>query len=191
MPSVWVIIAPDFFTVVCCQGEGNVGQPFLGEIRIVAFNFAPKGWAMCNGGILAINQNQALFSLLGTAFGGNGSTTFGLPDQRGRVPIHVDAQKGIGTIGGEQSHTLSLAEMPQHTHPLQGTNAAATTNIPTNALMLGNTAPNDLYTGFAAPTALQAGTIGSIGGSQPHENMQPYLTLTFCIALQGIFPSQN
>lgn len=168
-----------------------MAEPFLAEIRIMSFNFAPKGWAMCNGQLMPINQNQALFSLLGTTFGGDGRVNFGLPDQRGRVPIHVAGNFPLGTMGGEQSHTLSINELPQHTHIAQASNNAATDNIPGANVLLGNSAPNDIYTGLAAPTPLQIGTISSVGGSQPHANLQPYLTVTFCIALQGIFPSQN
>jgi microcystin-dependent protein len=170
-----------------------MAEPFVGEIRMMAFNYVPTshGWAMCNGGLLPINQNQALFSLLGTTFGGNGQTTFALPDLRGHTPIHVGSGFNLGQKGGEQSHTLTTSELPTHAHILQASTATATTNIPTNTLVLGNTAPNDLYTGAASLTPLQPATISNVGGSQAHLNMQPFLVITFAIALLGIFPSPN
>jgi microcystin-dependent protein len=146
---------------------------------------------LCNGQLLPINQNQALFSLLGTTYGGDGRVNFALPDLRGRVPIHVGNGHTLGERGGEAAHTLSIAELPVHIHGAQATTAVANTNIPTNATLIASSAPNDFYTGPAALTPLANGTIGNSGGSQPHENMQPYLTLSWCIALQGIFPSPN
>jgi microcystin-dependent protein len=166
-----------------------MAEPFLSEIRIMSFNFAPKGWAMCNGQLLPINQNQALFSLLGTTFGGNGQTNFALPDIRGRAPIHEGSGHTLGEKGGEQAHTLTIAEMPLHTHQMNGStvNEGGTDN-PTNNF-LGSA--NNLYHTPASLTAMNPGTIGNSGGSQAHLNMQPFLTLTFSIALQGIFPSPN
>jgi microcystin-dependent protein len=163
-----------------------MAEPFLAEIRIMSFNFAPKGWALSNGQLLPINQNQALFSLLGTTFGGDGRVNFALPDLRARVPIHVGAGHTLGERGGEQAHTLSQSELPQHIHVLQGSSANATTPIPTSNLLA---AANNLYAGPTNLTSLNPTSITSVGGSQAHVNMQPYLTLSFCIALQGIFPS--
>ena len=165
-----------------------MAEPFLSEIRIMSFNFAPKGWAMCNGQLLPINQNQALFSLLGTTFGGDGRVNFALPDLRARVPIHVGSGHTLGERGGEQAHTLSIAEIPTHTHVASATSTLADTNASTNNLLAG---VNNGYTGPAALTPLLPSTIANVGGSQAHLNMQPFLTLTFCIALQGIFPSPN
>ncbi len=165
-----------------------MAEPFLSEIRIMSFNFAPKGWALCNGQLLPINQNQALFSLVGTTFGGDGRVNFGLPDKRGRAPIHVGSGHTLGERGGEQAHTLSIAEMPTHVHTASGSSASATTPVPTNAVL----APaNNLYSASNALVALGASSVTNTGGSQAHTNMQPYLTLNFCIALQGIFPSPN
>ncbi len=166
-----------------------MAEPFLSEIRIMSFNFAPKGWAMCNGQLLPINQNQALFSLLGTTFGGDGRVNFALPDLRGQVPIHVGSGHILGEKGGEQNHTVSSAEMPTHTHVLNGTSNPADTNIPANNTLLGVIV--NTYGAAANLVAMAPAEITNIGGSQPHLNMQPYLTLTFCIALQGIFPSPN
>ena len=165
-----------------------MAEPFLSEIRIMSFNFAPKGWAMCNGQLLPINQNQALFSLLGTTFGGNGQTTFALPDIRGRVPIHVGSGHILGQAGGEQAHTLSASEMPQHTHAAMAASVNSDNAFPTsnNLAVAAN-----LYGPPASLTTVHATTVTNVGGSQAHLNMQPYLTLTFCIALQGIFPSPN
>lgn len=168
-----------------------MAEPFLSEIRIMSFVFAPKGWALCNGQLLPINQNQALFSLLGTTFGGDGRVNFGLPDLRARAPIHVGSGHTLGERGGEQAHTLSIAETPTHTHSVAA-NSTATggTASPNNGFLGGG---NNVY---AAPnagalTTLRPDVITSVGGGQAHLNMQPFLTLSFCIALQGIFPSQN
>jgi microcystin-dependent protein len=163
-----------------------MAEPFLSEIRIMSFGFAPKGWAQCNGQLLPINQNQALFSLLGTTFGGDGRVNFALPDNRARVPIHVGSGHTLGEKGGEQAHTLSISELPQHTHVLSGVNANAATNDPTGAALATAAA---LYHSPTSLTPLRAGSVTNVGGSQAHLNMQPFLTLNFCIALQGIFPS--
>jgi len=166
-----------------------VAEPFLSEIRLMSFNYAPQGWAMCNGQLLPINQNQALFSLLGTTYGGNGQTTFALPDLRGRVPIHFGAGFTLGQQGGEQAHTVTAAEMPEHTHPVQAGTGDGSLIIPGGA-MLART-PASPYIAPANLQAMSPTTISAVGGSQAHLNMQPFLTLTFCIALIGIFPSQN
>jgi len=169
-----------------------MAEPFLAEIRIFSFNFAPKGWAMCNGQLLPINQNQALFSLLGTTYGGDGRVNFGLPDNRDRVPISVGGSGAhvLGERGGEAAHTLTQAELPTHTHTLSGLSDAGDVPIATGA-MLASAA--GLYGPVQAQnlTSLVPATVTSVGGSQAHQNMQPYLTLNFCIALQGIFPSPN
>lgn len=166
-----------------------MAEPFLAEIRIMSFEFAPRGWALCNGQLLPINQNQALFSLLGTTFGGDGRVNFALPDLRGRVPIHVGSGHTLGERGGEQAHTLSIAELPTHTHVLNGTS-----NEGTALTTSGNLLAKNLNFSYHSPdslVAMNAGTIANVGGSQAHLNMQPFLALTFCIALQGIFPSRN
>jgi microcystin-dependent protein len=165
-----------------------LAEPFLSEIRLMSFSFAPKGWAMCNGQLLPINQNQALFSLLGTTFGGNGTVTFALPDLRGRVPTHVGAGHTLGERGGEQAHTLTTQEMPDHTHLAQGSSANADTSAITGSVLASVAG---LYSQPTSLTTLDPSTVQNAGGSQPHVNMQPFLTLTFCIALQGIFPSPN
>lgn len=164
-----------------------MAEPFLSEIRIMSFVFAPRGWALCNGQLLPINQNQGLFSLLGTTFGGDGRVNFALPDLRGRTPIHVGSGHTLGERGGEQAHTLSISELPQHTHVANASsNSSGTQALPTNTFL----APvNNSYHSAAGLTAIQPGTVTNTGGSQAHLNMQPFLTLSFCIALQGIFPS--
>jgi microcystin-dependent protein len=166
-----------------------MAEPFLSEVRIMSFVFAPKGWALCNGQLLPINQNQGLFSLLGTTFGGDGRVNFALPDLQGRTPIHVGSGHTLGERGGEPAHTLSIAELPTHTHVQQATSDAANTIIPTGALLATSSA--EVYGAAAALVAMNAGMVGNTGGSQAHLNMQPFLTLSFCIALQGIFPSPN
>jgi microcystin-dependent protein len=167
-----------------------MAEPFLSELRIMSFGFAPKGWALCNGQLLPINQNQPLFALLGTTFGGDGRVNFGLPDVRGRTPIHVGNGHTNGERGGESAHTLSLQELPQHTHFAVASSDNSTTNIPggnslASAANMYNPPPQ------SGLTTLSPSTVGNVGGSQAHNNMQPYLVLTFCIALQGIFPSPN
>jgi microcystin-dependent protein len=166
-----------------------MAEPFLSEIRIFSFGFAPKGWAQCNGQLLPINQNQALFSLLGTTYGGDGRVNFGLPNLQSRVPIHSGEGHTLGERGGEQAHTLSISEIPAHVHVAQATSAEGNAAPPANNI-LANT-PALIYAPAANLTALQPATLGNVGGSQAHLNMQPYLTLNFCIALQGIFPSQT
>jgi microcystin-dependent protein len=168
-----------------------MSEPFISEIRMMSFNFAPKSWALCNGQAMAINQNQALFSLLGTAFGGNGQTTFALPNLQGRVPTHTGGQGHfLGEAGGEQAHTLSLSEMPQHTHLASGTSLTGDAFVPTGNVLAPS--PAQLY---GPPTSnlttLIPSSVSNFGGNQAHENMQPYLTISFCIALQGIFPSRD
>lgn len=166
-----------------------MAEPFLSEIRMMSFVFAPKGWALCNGQLLPINQNQALFSLLGTTFGGDGRVNFALPDLRGRTPIHVGGGHTLGERGGEQAHTLSIAELPTHTHVLSATSVAGTTaNATGNVLAVSTT---EIYQGPQELTSLNPGSVTNVGGSQAHLNMQPFLTISFCIALQGIFPSPN
>ena len=170
-----------------------MAEPFLSEIRIMTFVFPPKGWALCNGQLLPINQNQALFSLLGTTYGGDGRVNFGLPNLQGNVPIHMGQGFTLGQRGGEQGHTLSIAEIPTHIHVASGVNVGASTSDPTNALLSQpSQALGSVY--LSPPTALGAmnpQSIGNVGGSQAHLNMQPFLVLSFCIALQGIFPSQT
>lgn len=157
----------------------------------MSFVFAPKGWALCNGQLMPINQNQALFSLLGTTFGGDGRVNFALPDLRGRVPIHVGGGHTLGEKGGEQAHTLSIAEIPTHVHVANATTITATANQPATNMMLAVSTPQSLYTSATNLQAMQAQAVANVGGSQAHLNMEPFLVLNFCIALQGIFPSPN
>lgn len=180
-----------------------MGTPFLGEIKIISWNFAPQGWSFCNGQLLPINQNQALFSLLGTTYGGNGQTTFALPDFRGRVPMHIGGGHIQGQAAGEAAHTLIISELPSHIHSVAVDSATAATSnsntATTNSILgqsigtppTGASFPMSMYGTNAPAAGLAAQTLGNAGGSQPHENMQPYLVLNFIIALQGVFPSQN
>lgn len=166
-----------------------MAEPFLAEIRIMSFNFAPKGWAACDGQLLPINQNQALFSLLGTTYGGDGRVNFGLPDLRGRVPIHMGGGFTLGERGGEESHTLIISEMPQHTHTVSASSSSPDTNTPTGHVWASNTALSPYST--TANEQMYGNALNNQGGSQAHNNLSPYLTLNFSIALQGIFPSQT
>jgi len=170
-----------------------MSEPFLAEIRIVGFNFAPRGWALCDGQILPINQNQSLYSLLGTTYGGDGRTSFALPDIRGRVPIHRGRSDGgsnhpLGQKTGEETHTLSVEEMPQHQHDFNGTSNTADNASPTGRLPGKNTSKPYASSGTAA---MGENTILRSGGGQAHNNMQPFTVMNYCIALQGLFPSRN
>jgi microcystin-dependent protein len=168
-----------------------MGTPYLSEIKIMSFSFAPRGWAMCNGQILPINQNQALFSLLGVTYGGDGRVNFALPNLQGNTPMHFGNGHTLGEKGGEQMHTLSMAELPSHTHSANTANVAPTVGNPSNARMLSQSSGANLYAGASNLKAMAPAAIANVGANQAHENKQPYLTLTFCIALTGIFPSQN
>jgi microcystin-dependent protein len=166
-----------------------MSEPFLSEIKIVSFNYAPKGWAECNGQFLPINQNQALFALLGTTYGGNGQTTFALPNLRGRVPIHMqDSAHTLGEAAGSTSVTVNIQQLPTHTHLVQASTTVGDTQFATNHLL---SAAGNLYGPANNLTTLNPSAVSSVGGSQPHNNMMPYLTLNFIIALVGIFPSRN
>lgn len=165
-----------------------MSEPFLAEIRIMSFNYAPKGWAQCNGQFLPINQNQALFSLLGTIYGGNGSTNFQLPDLRERVPIHFGSGHNQGERAGEAAHTVTSQEMPAHTHFMMASSNVGDQVNPTSGFLA---AASNVYRSADTLVALHPQSVTNTGGSQPHENRQPYLVLTFCIALQGIFPART
>ncbi|HEY7875612.1 MAG TPA: tail fiber protein [Actinomycetota bacterium] len=162
-----------------------MADPFLGEVRLMSFDFAPKGWALCNGQFLPVNQNQALFALLGTTYGGDGRTLFALPDLRGRVPIHTSGGFPRGSKGGEEAHTLSQNELPAHNHTFSASSTNADAPDPT---MLAKT--NNAYGPALNFTTLSPASVSKTG-SGSHQNMQPYSVISFCIALQGIFPSPN
>lgn len=172
-----------------------MAEPFLSEIRIFSFNFAPKGWALCNGQLLPINQNQALFSLLGTTYGGNGQTNFALPNLQGRSQLHVGNGFTLGQSGGQSAHTVTMSELPQHTHFLSnnmcigGNVINAALGDPTNNYWANN--GKNQYATNTFDKVMHPSAVTNTGGSQPHNNMMPYLVLNFCIALQGIFPSQT
>lgn len=167
-----------------------MSEPFLSEIRIFSFDFPPKGWAFCNGQFMPINQNQALFALLGTTYGGNGQTTFALPNLQGRVPIHVGNKHTLGEAAGSSSVTLNIQQLPQHLHFAQASANPGTGLVPSGNVVFGQRAA-EIYHSADNLVAMNAGTVSNVGGSQPHNNMMPYLVLNFCIALQGIFPSRN
>jgi len=166
-------------------------EPFIGEVRLVAFNFAPRGWAICDGQLLQINQNQALFALLGTTYGGDGRTTFALPDLRGRIPLGAGQSPSgstyaLGATGGQEAVKLATRQLPAHAHAVHASSAAATTKNPATAFPAGGGA-------YAANrnVRMKAAMIGRTGGGEEHENRQPYLALNYIIALQGIFPAQS
>jgi len=164
-----------------------MSEPFLGEIKIISWNFPPKGWAFCNGTLLPINQNQALFSILGTTYGGDGRVNFGLPNLQGRTPMHVGNGIVLGEQGGETTHTLNISELPAHNHVPVGSSNPVSAPGPGGNLWA--TKANIFAPSF--DSAMNPACIGAVGGNQPHENMSPYLVLNFIIALQGIFPSPN
>lgn len=166
-----------------------MSEPFLAEVRIVSFDFAPRGWALCNGQLLPINQNQALFSILGTTYGGDGMTTFALPNLQGRTPIHEGNGHALGESGGEATHNLNLAELPNHDHRHASGNQATGMTPAVSVLASKPRFGKNIYAPAANLVALKSDT--PAGGGQPHENMQPCLALNFVIALQGIFPSRN
>jgi microcystin-dependent protein len=184
-----------------------MAEPYLGEIRMFGFNFAPQGWAMCNGQLLPINQNTALFSLLGTSYGGNGSTTFALPDLRGRVAIQQGSGVGltpyvIGEVGGSENVTLTAQQMPGHNHMVNCDGSATNTGGSVFGVGAGGTPSNNIpglatspshavYSNHPPNATMNPVMIAAAGGSQPHTNIQPFLALNFCIALEGIFPSRN
>jgi microcystin-dependent protein len=172
-----------------CSSQPVSADPFIGEIRWVSFGFAPRGWASCNGQFLPINQNQALFALLGTTFGGNGQTTFALPDMRSRAPIHVSPEFSLGGSGGEESHVLTMSELSSHTHDIKVDPKEGTSALPTNNYPAKSSGGTSAY-GSTPNAAMIAGAV-AVQGGQPHENMKPFITLNCIIALQGIFPSQN
>jgi microcystin-dependent protein len=165
-----------------------MGTPYISEIRIMSFNFAPRGWALCNGQLLPINQNQPLFSLLGTTYGGDGRINFGLPNLQGRNPVHMGSGFNLGQFGGEMSHTLVIGEMPTHNHVAVGNSNPASVPSPTGNLWAALSASAYAPT---ANTSLNPASIANNGSNQAHDNMPPYLVLNFCIALQGIFPPRN
>jgi microcystin-dependent protein len=172
-----------------------VSDPFLGEIRLFPYTFEPRGWAFCNGQILSISQNTALFALIGTIYGGDGRTTFALPDLRGRVAVSAGAGPGlstyeIGQVGGEESVSLSEAQMPAHKHRMAVNGPSSGSNNPNNRY-LGRVSDGTAYAGTSNGRMLNPGAIAPSGGSQPHENRPPHLTLNYCIALEGIFPSRD
>ncbi len=167
-----------------------MSEPFLAEIRMVGFNFAPRGWAFCDGQILPINQNQSLYSLLGTTYGGDGRTSFALPDLRGRTPIHVGDGHVQAQKGGQEQVALTQSQMPNHTHAAQATSDTGSVPIPTGNVLAGS-APTEQYHAASSLTGLNAGTIANTGAGQGHNNMQPYIAVNFCIALMGLFPSRN
>jgi microcystin-dependent protein len=168
-----------------------MAEPFLSEIRIMSFGFPPKGWALCDGQLLPINQNQALFSLLGTTYGGDGRVNFGLPNLQSRVPIHMGGGHTLGERGGEQGHTLSISEIPTHVHSANASSVNATATIPNNTLAIATGGGFQIFRPASNLAAMNPAMVPNVGGSQAHLNMQPFLTLSFCIALQGIFPSQT
>jgi microcystin-dependent protein len=167
--------------------------PYVSEIRLFAFGFAPKGWAFCNGQLLSIQQNQALFSLLGTTYGGDGMRTFGLPNLQGRVPVHYGQGIALGASGGEESHTLLATEMPTHTHPAtaDGTAASGSSKFVANSLLGTLPAGVTYYGPPANPTPMSPTMVTNAGGNQAHPNMQPYTVMNACIALVGIYPSRS
>lgn len=172
-----------------------MSEPFVGEVRMFAGNFAPRGWAFCDGQLLAVSQNDALFSLLGTIYGGDGRTTFGLPDLRGRIPIHAGSGPGLsprrlGAKGGSEKETLTVNQLPSHSHTMQASNSPADVPNPQNTVV-GTSNVMELFTGDTADTNLNSASITNVGGSRSHTNLMPFLCVNFIIALFGIYPSRH
>ena len=168
-----------------------MSSPYLAELRLISFNYAPRGWVFANGQTMAINQNQALFSLCGTTYGGNGQTTFLLPNLQGKVALHMGSGYVLGQTAGEVNHTLNASEMPQHLHFLEGCNAAENSPTPAGHLLANTTGNLGIYGPATNLTATAAADIANIGGGQPHSNQSPYLVMNWIVCLQGIFPSQT
>jgi microcystin-dependent protein len=167
-----------------------MAQPYVGEIRIFAGNFAPAGWMFCEGQLLPISENETLFQLIGTTYGGDGESTFALPDLRGRIPIHQGAGFILAETGGAEEITLTVQQIPSHTHPMLGSADTANATAAANAVLATSTGATVFPYGADAPlTTLAPASIGPVGGSQPHTNFQPYLCVDFIISLFGIFPS--
>jgi len=178
-----------------CRVQAQATEPYLGQILMVGFNFAPVGWAMCNGEILPISEYPALFQLIGTTFGGDGINTFALPDLRGRVPIHMGQGLGlsnyvIGQQGGEEEVTLTISQMPAHTHALAAQSALGSSANPTGGIWASQSRL-DIYSSASPDTPMGLSTTSAAGGSQPHDNRSPYLVVNYIIALEGVFPTQN
>lgn len=168
-----------------------MAQPFIGEIRMFGGNFPPQGWAFCNGQLQAIAQNDALFALIGTTYGGDGQTTFALPDLRGRLPVHQGAGLVLGQLAGEETHTITQTEIPSHTHPMRASGADSTQSTPVGNLTADTTVAGAKIYGPFTSAAPMAAAVANVGGNQPHENRMPYVCVSFIIALFGIFPSRN
>lgn len=166
-----------------------MAEPYLSELKIFGFNFAPRGWAQCDGQLLPINTNQALFSLLGTTFGGDGRVTFGLPELRGRVPMHKDSGFNLGANGGAETVALITAEIPAHTHTVKASAATVNEISPSDKLWASGAAEQGFHS--SADNTMNAAAVSNNGGGQAHENRMPYLAINICIALQGLFPSRN
>lgn len=190
---LFIILTSSLFT---SKTQAQATEPFLGQIAFVAFNFAPRGWAECNGQILPIAQNQALFSLIGTTYGGDGMTTFALPDMRGRVLISEGTGPGLspyiqGQTGGVESVTLTSNQMPMHSHSVQAVSTEGNQNTPTGNLLADTKTLDKEYSDAISDTTMSTRMIGVSGGNQPHQNVQPYITLKCIIAIQGVFPSRQ
>jgi len=166
-----------------------MSEPYVGEIRLFGFGTVPRGWARCDGQVLQINTNQVLYSILGATYGGNGTSTFALPDLRGRVPVHVSSSIKLGQKDGEETHVLTTNEMPAHTHVVNGSSESATLKVATGSVWGAST--NNIYSVNQLNTNMSAQALSTSGNSQPHQNMQPYSVANYCIALVGIYPSRN
>ncbi len=166
-----------------------MAQPYVGEIRMFAGNFAPAGWMFCEGQLLPISENETLFQLIGTTYGGDGESTFALPDMRGRIPIHQGNGFILAETGGAEEITLTVNQIPAHSHPFLASGGLANSGVPANNAMLANTTNTKVYSPATPASAMIPASLGSVGGSQPHTNFQPYLCVDFIISLFGIFPS--
>jgi microcystin-dependent protein len=167
-----------------------MSEPYIGEIRMVGFNFAPQGWAVCDGSSRPIAEYEALFNLIGTTYGGDGQATFNLPDLRGRLPVHPAAAQVIGQSGGQEAVAVSTNDVPAHTHPAAAVTAAGNQSSPVGNVWAATTGGTNLYSSSVGTATLNPGAVSQAGGNQPHDNLSPYVVLNFIISLFGVFPSQ-
>ena len=191
-----IILGLFLVTAFSFSDSVNAQEAMIGEVKMFAGNFAPRGWAMCNGQLLQISQNSALFSILGTTYGGDGRTTFALPDLRGRVPVHAGSgtgliRKQLGQQGGAENVNISVRNLPSHTHAIKAVAEVGDEGLPNGNLLASNSSANRSYSTLSSNATMNKSMVENTGGNLPVNNMQPYLTINYIICLEGIYPSRN